>query len=243
MRARTVLILALAVASLAGFVWLVERDLPSSEERAEAAKRPLRFELEEVESVAVTWGGVEIRAERIEAPPEETPRGPTEGGAQGAEGTAPGEAPEAEPAAEVAGEAEEAPAEEGWRLVEPVRAPAERWEVEGLLRSLTRLETERTLSLGEEAEPGALGLDPPRGRITLRLAGGEERTLLVGAPVPVSSDVVVSVSGSGEAEVVPDAFLGRLERLAEDPDAWRAPEAEPSEAPAPVAPPPDDGAP
>ena len=44
MKPRTVVLLALVVAALGAFIWFVERDLPSSEERAERSRKVLPVE-------------------------------------------------------------------------------------------------------------------------------------------------------------------------------------------------------
>ncbi|MCZ6506912.1 MAG: DUF4340 domain-containing protein [Acidobacteria bacterium] len=60
MRPRTLLILFLAVAGLASFVWFIERDLPGSEERAEQARKVLSFDPDRVVELSYTRGGEQV---------------------------------------------------------------------------------------------------------------------------------------------------------------------------------------
>ncbi|HSM50896.1 MAG TPA: DUF4340 domain-containing protein [Thermoanaerobaculia bacterium] len=184
MRPRTLLALLALVAGLAAFVLLFERDLPSSDERAERAKRLFPgFEAEAVTAVEIEAAGGRLRIERSGAPA----------------------------AAESGGEAAsdpEPPAE--WRLVAPLAARADAAAVEGLLSALAALPRVRGL---DGVERAAVGLEPPRFRLRLATEAGE-RTLEVGAAVPASHDVVVAEAGRGELLVTSAGFLADLERPA-----------------------------
>jgi hypothetical protein len=194
---KTLLVLTAVVAALVAFIWFVERDLPSSEERAERANRVLPVEPDEVAAVAIEWGGETVRLERRAA----------EVGEEVEDGE----------------EAPEAPATSEWRLTEPYAARADRTQVETLLDALTGLRKSRTL---EEVERAEVGLEAPRGGVTLTTADGELR-LLVGAGVPGSDNVIVALvgevgedgDGDGEAWVTSGSFLGQLER---EPSEWRS---------------------
>jgi hypothetical protein len=203
---RTVAVLAIVVAALGAFLWFVDRDLPSSEERAEEGKKILPIDPMDVDRVTVEWQGRTVRMEKG-AP---TPGGEAgEAGESDEEGTAEGgEAPSSS---------------KTWRIVEPLQARADGSQVDRLLEALSALERTRTI---EDADPAAVGLDAPRGEVTLRLAAtdgetGAERMLRVGAPVPTSDGVLVSVgSGDGPATtyVTSGSFLSQLQR---DPGDWR----------------------
>lgn len=193
MKARTVLVLAVLVAALASFIWFFERDLPSSDERAERAHKVLAFEPEDVSSVEIEWGGRTVRLERA--------RPKTEKGEEGG-----GEEEDAEPAATPPSE---------WRLTEPLQARAERSLVEGLLTALGGLDKERTI---EDADRSEMGLAEPRGRVTLGTEEGEW-TLEIGADVPASKNVLVSLAGAPEVWVTSASFLTQLER---SPGEWRS---------------------
>ncbi len=185
MRPRALLLLALLVAGLGAFIWFYERELPSSEERAERSKRLLPFEASEVEAVLVEQGERRFRLER-----ERT------GGAD--EGAA------------AAGES----GSEGWRLVEPIAARADRAAVSRMLDTLVGLEKERALG---EVEPAETGLGEPRATVTLERRVGNTR-LLVGAEVPGSETVVVGVEGDDGVYLVSDRFWSDLTKEAGD---WR----------------------
>lgn len=192
MKPKTLLVLTALVAALVAFIWFVERDLPSSEERVEQATRVLPVEPDEVAAVAIDWGGETVRLERRA----------TEGGEEGADG-------------------EEAPEAPEWRLTEPYAARADRAQVDTLLEALTGLRKSRTL---EDVERAEVGLDAPRGGVTLTTADGERR-LLVGAGVPGSDNVIVALvgedgeDGDGDAWVTSGSFLSQLER---EPSEWRS---------------------
>lgn len=68
MRPRTLLVLAVVVALLGAFIWFVERDLPSSDERAVRAKRVLSLDAEAVEGLTIEWDErvVELRRRQRE---------------------------------------------------------------------------------------------------------------------------------------------------------------------------------
>ena len=170
MKPRTLLILTLLVAVLGAFIFFFEKDAPSTDERAEQAKKVLLLETDDVRAVKIAWSGEEVLLERQE--------------------------PEKKDEEEEDGEEDEgdvfAPDPE-W-LVEPLAARADRGAVDGLLSTLAGLEKERTL---EDADRSALGFDEPRGRVTLTTAEGET-VLEIGAEVPVSSDMLVAVAGRDE---------------------------------------------
>lgn len=182
MRARTVLVLTVVVAILAAFIWFFERDLPSSEERAERSRKVLPVDGDEVSALVVAWGGETVRLERA------VPDGDGEDG--GEEGAA-------------------APPPPGeWRITEPLQARAERSTVESLLTTLTGLDKERTI---DDADRTEVGLAEPRGRVTL-VTGDGERTLEIGADVPASENVLVALEGGDEVWVTRRSFLSQLQR-------------------------------
>ncbi|MCZ7650182.1 MAG: DUF4340 domain-containing protein [Thermoanaerobaculia bacterium] len=184
MRPRTLLALLALVAGLAAFVLLFERDLPSSDERAERAKRLFPgLEAKSVAAVEIEAKGRRLRLERSEAP--EAP------------GEAGGEEGAGEPRAE-------------WRLVAPLAARADAAAVEDLLGALAALPRVRGL---DGVERAAVGLAPPRFRLRLETEQGE-RGLEIGAAVPASADVVVAESGRGEVLVTSAGFVADLERPA-----------------------------
>lgn len=204
MKPRTVLILAGLVAVLGAVIWFVERDLPSSEERAELAKKLLPFETDEITGVSAQWAGRAVRLER-------------RSGDEAADSAAADEAAEDE-----GGDAST------WWVAEPLEARADPAQVDRLLRALTELDKKRTI---DDADPAAVGLDAPRGRITVETEEGAW-TLRIGAPVPTSEDLLVALERLGttdgepssadgdtvEAHVTAASFTEQIDR---EPGAWR----------------------
>ncbi len=197
MKPKTVLVLTVIVAALAAFVWFFGRDLPSSEELAERSQKVLPVESDDVTGVTLQWGDRKVAFERVAAEPKD------------------GAAGEAAPAS---GEAGEGGAEKGtWRLTAPLADRADQSAVERLVTTLTGLQKERTL---EDAKPAQAGLDSPRGKVTLTTAQGTH-TLLVGADVPASTDLLVSLAGKPEVYVTSRSFVDQLEK---QPNDWRSKE-------------------
>ena len=75
MRSRTLLILSLFVAGLGAFIWLFERDLPSSDERAERAGRLVQVDGDEVVALTVEMGSQKLRLERSASTDEDAKDG------------------------------------------------------------------------------------------------------------------------------------------------------------------------
>ena len=200
MRPRTLLVLLAVVLALGAFIWLYERELPGSEEREELAKRAVPGLADaEVTAVVVEQGEWRVRIERVE------PAG--------------GEGSEAEDADEDAEDGDpfgDPPAE--WRIAAPERwagARADAAAVDGLVSALGALEKLRTL---EDPDPVALGLDPPRARVTLEVAGAEPYVVTLGAEVPASRGVVLARPDRGAVHVVDGSIATDLLR---DPGDWR----------------------
>lgn len=81
-----------------------------------------------------------------------------------------------------------------WNLVEPLAAKGDSSSVEALLGSLTDLRFTRVV----EEEPAKLetfGLEQPALKVSLRLKGAEEKTLLVGDNSPIGFGIYVKVEG------------------------------------------------
>lgn len=76
----------------------------------------------------------------------------------------------------------------GWQIEKPRRVPTSASAVESLLGALSPLQARRTIA-EEGADPARFGLDPPRAALTLTMADGSVRRLLVGAETPVSQGV------------------------------------------------------
>lgn len=198
MRPRTLLILLAVVLGLGAFIWFYERELPSSEERAEQAKKVLSFEKDEVRKVTLESPAGRVVFERAESlkSPEEKKDGESEEGEE-----APGE--------EALGEPESA-----WKITAPMQARADAFAVDGLLTSLADLEKTRTI---EEVDRKAQGLDKPRATVRIEMENGT-RVLQIGAAVPTGGTLIAGVEGEEEAYVVSDTIWSQIDR---EPGSWR----------------------
>ena len=192
MRPRTLLVLLVIVLGLGAFIWFYERELPSSEKRAELEKRVLA-EVEKEDVTAVTLQGAKgtVRLERVEGPK-----------------------PAVTETKEDGEETEDETPEVEWRIVQPLKARADTFAVDRLLDSVITLEKTRTI---EDADRKAVGLDKPRA--TVRLATKEgEKVLQLGAGVPTGGSLIAGVEGRDDAYVVSDSILLELDK---DPGEWR----------------------
>jgi hypothetical protein len=207
---RTLLVLLILVLGLGAFIWFYERDLPSSEERVEQAKRVLPVEKDDITAVAIESEAGAVRFERVD-PPKPPAGEDKEAKEEKAEEEAEeSETLDAEDLAPLAPDAE-------WRITQPFAARADYAAVDGLLSALTALERSRTL---EDAVPADVGLDKPRATVRLATAGGE-KVLKVGAAVPTGGAVIVGIEGiegDDRAYVVPDSILAEIQKA---PGDWR----------------------
>jgi uncharacterized protein DUF4340 len=197
MKPRTLLILLAAVLALGAFIWFYERQLPSSDERAELQKKVLRIEKDDVTAVTIESGKAgTVRLERIAAPKDDKDDRDDKDDKDDEE-----DALAAQPATE-------------WRMTRPLATRADALAVDRLLDAVASLEKTRTL---EEFNPKDVGLDKPRA--TLRLATKEgERVLQLGAEVPPGGSLVAALKGEKAAYVVNDTILSDLEK---EPGDWR----------------------
>jgi len=205
-RPRTLLVLLAVVLALGAFIWFYERELPGSEEREELAKRAVPgLEDAEVTAIVVEQGERRVRLERV-APANEDGAEDAAGEGRGDdEDDAGDDDPFGGPPAE-------------WRIAAPERwagARADAGAVEALVSALGSLDKLRTL---DDPDPGALGLDPPRARVTLEVAEGEPYVVALGAEVPASRGVVLARPDRGEVHVVDESVATDLLR---EPGDWR----------------------
>jgi hypothetical protein len=203
-RPRTLLVLLVLVVGLGLFIRFYEHDLPSSEERAQRAKKILDFKKEDVTAVTIEGNGTLVRVERVKpaAPPTGEAGGAVKTGGSAGAGSA-GQA--RRPAGPAAAE---------WRLTRPLRARADAAAVDRLLDSLAAVEKTRTL---DDVRPAAVGLDKPRGVVRLETREGPI-VLKVGAQVPTGGELIAAVSGVKGAYVVSD---GLWNEFLHKPGDWR----------------------
>lgn len=194
MRPRTLLILLVIVLGLGAFIWFYERELPSSEERAEQAKKVLHFEKDEVRQVTLEGPAGRVVFERVAQPKKEE-----EEEKEGEE--APGE--------EALGEPESA-----WKITAPMQARADAFAVDGLLDALNGLEKTSTI---EDPDRKAQGLDKPRATVRVETEDGT-RVLQIGAAVPPGGSLIAALEGEDRSYVVSDAIWSQIDR---EPGTWR----------------------
>jgi Domain of unknown function (DUF4340) len=201
-RPRTLLVLSIVVVALAAFIRFYERDLPSSDQRAQAAKKVLDFKKDQVNRVRLTAAGTTVVLERQPAP-----------GAKGSPGAAKPAATKLPDA--LAGTGADAVGD--WRIAQPLLARADGAAVDRLLDSLANLEKTPTL---DRAAPAEMGLDKPRAVVALTVAGKRGETVLeIGASVPTApGQAIVAVAGRPQAYVVSDTLLPDVTRK---PGDWR----------------------
>jgi len=198
MKPRTLLILLTVVVALGAFIWFYERKLPSSEERAENAKKVVALEKEDIQAVTLETSAGQVSLERTASPEPDEKADKNKKAAQ--EGEEDG--------------GDQAQAAGDWKLVRPMTARADAFAVDGLLEALTGLQKSRTL---EKVDRAATGLDKPRATIRLRTAAGET-VLRLGAEVPTGGELIAGVDGRDSAYVVSDSILTQVQR---DPGSWR----------------------
>ncbi|MBV8199757.1 MAG: DUF4340 domain-containing protein [Acidobacteria bacterium] len=199
MRPRTLLVLSIVVVALAAFIRFYERNLPSSDERAQRAKKVLDFKKDQVNRVRLIAGATTVMLERLPAPSTSA----------GAAKPAAAKLPEA-----LAGPGPSAAGE--WRIAQPLAARADAAAVDRLLDSLASLEKSRTL---DQVVPAEMGLDKPRGAVALTIAGQPEETVLkIGATVPTTGQAIVAIAGRPQAYVVGDTLLADVTKK---PGEWR----------------------
>lgn len=144
MKPKTLGILAALVLVLGAFIWLVERDLPGTEERAEQAKKVLGgVERTDIEALTLSIDDRQVRLERVD-----------EASGEGAD----------------EGEDEDA-TDASWRLTAPLEARADDAAVDRLLLTLGRLEKQTTV---EDPDRVDLGLEPPEATVTVTASGREQ---------------------------------------------------------------------
>jgi hypothetical protein len=197
-RPRTLLILLIVVLALGAFIRFYEHDQPSSDERAQRAKKVLDLKADQVTRVRLDADGATVVLERAGSPPK------------------PAAKPAAPSAAGLDSSLAAAADQREWRIVQPLAARADSAAVGRLLETLSNLEKTRTI---EKVSPADVGLDKPRAKVGLTIAGKSGETVLeIGAAVPTGGETLVAVAGSPDAYVVNDGLLADVRKPAGD---WR----------------------
>jgi hypothetical protein len=102
-----------------------------------------------------------------------------------------------------------------WKLLEPVSAPAEAFEVDSLVRSITGLESHGDVEKST-ADSKSTGLATPRYTIELTGKNGEKQTLLVGDKLAVGDNLYVSRKDTNKSAVVSADLQEKLDKPASD---------------------------
>jgi hypothetical protein len=99
----------------------------------------------------------------------------------------------------------------GWRIVEPVRGPAETFTVEDLVRGVIDMRSRG------QVEPGDKGVDQPQYTVELTHgADGKTTTVKVGNRSPVGDMLYVRVGDESRADVVSASLMTQLEKQPAD---------------------------
>jgi len=105
-----------------------------------------------------------------------------------------------------------------WRLREPLDFPADGSRVSSTLGSVANLTADRRLA-SDEVDPAEYGLDEPAAELTLRMADGGERMIVVGDELPLASKRALRVDDGAEIVIASGWFVSDLEREVDD---WRS---------------------
>jgi hypothetical protein len=100
----------------------------------------------------------------------------------------------------------------GWKLTEPVAAPAVEWQTTDLVRSLTDLRSQGRPEGGANSDTG---LDQPRYRVDLNLDNGKTIHLLIGNNTGVGDVMYAQVDG-GEINLVESGLAKTLKAAGTD---------------------------
>jgi hypothetical protein len=100
-----------------------------------------------------------------------------------------------------------------WHLTEPVKSPAEAFEVDSLVKAVVEAKSRGAL---DNVDQSAAGLDKPSYRVEFTTDDGKTHTLNVGAKTAVGGNVYVSVGDGKDVHVVPVALADQLEKPASD---------------------------
>jgi len=100
-----------------------------------------------------------------------------------------------------------------WRIVQPVRAKAENFKVDGIVRALREMNYERAFSKGDaEADTEITGLDKPLWTLVIEDDAGNSHTVLVGKRVPLGrrNETFIRIEDDERTFIVAEDFADRL---------------------------------
>ena len=100
-----------------------------------------------------------------------------------------------------------------WKMTEPLEAPAESFEVDGLIRDVLDMRSDGRL---DNANPATTGLDKPKFTIELTGKAGKTTKVAIGDRAALGSGMYVSLDGSKSAEVVNASVWEKLNKPVEN---------------------------
>lgn len=106
-------------------------------------------------------------------------------------------------------------ADDGWKLIEPVKARASTWAVDSLVSALTGMKREGRVDR-DESEAARAVTEKPQYRIELTTKDGGTKTLAVGAKSLVGNTTYVQVDGRGRIYVVSGSVHDQLSKPVSD---------------------------
>ena len=97
-------------------------------------------------------------------------------------------------------------ADNKWRMTKPVEAPAETWQVDGLVRNLVELQSRREVDVTDD-----MGLKTPKFKVEMAAKGGKNLRMAVGEKGPFG-DLFVQVENKAKADVVSGGVYEQLSK-------------------------------
>ena len=104
-----------------------------------------------------------------------------------------------------------------WEIVEPIKAPALKWEVDGLVRTVTGLRYTRAFEPGEPDAPSDVetGLSDPKAKVTIEYENGVV-TLEVGKKELLKDNTYVRLTGKPEIYVAQSNLTATFDKKLKD---------------------------
>jgi len=100
----------------------------------------------------------------------------------------------------------------GWKMTQPVAAPADTFAVEQLVSSVTGLQSHGQLPADQIA---SVGLDHPKLTIQITSGDGKTATVHVGDKSKISDDLYVQIEGKSQPEIVSSGSYDQLSKAAD----------------------------
>jgi hypothetical protein len=101
-----------------------------------------------------------------------------------------------------------------WQITAPVKAPAETWQVDALLRAVTDAHTRGQVDVGG-ANAASTGLATPRYQVQL-VSPNKTVKLAVGSPSAIGGNLYVQLDGKSQADMIPTDLSDKLDKGIDD---------------------------